>query len=314
VVGDDAAVLSLPPAASLVVTTDVLVDGVHFASGLVPETAPTMTAADVGWRAAAANLSDLAAMGAAPVGLTVGLGLPGTTPVHWVEQLYEGLTACLQPYDTVVLGGDLCRAPGITLAITALGQVAPEQVIRRSAARPGDGILVSGAHGAARAGLELILKPDWGIDLEPRDRAALIQAHRRPRPRLDIPPLLRTLNPQGRVAGMDSSDGLADAVLQICRASGVGARLDRSRLPSPAALQQTRSCDPETAAHWTLYGGEDFELVLCLPPADAEALAQQLQDASIIGEITAGSEVQLVDPRGLLPPQRLTLEQGFQHF
>lgn len=313
-VGDDAAVLTLPPSGSLVVTTDVLVDGVHFASGLVKEIAPTMTATDVGWRAAAANLSDLAAMGATPVGLTVGLGLPGSTPVSWVEQLYEGLSSCLQQYQTVILGGDICRAPVITLAITALGQVAPEQVIRRSAAHPGDLILVSGVHGAARAGLEILLNPDWGADLEASDRAALIQAHQRPRPRLDIPPLLPALNPQGRVAGMDSSDGLADAVLQICRASGVGARLDRSRLPIPAALQKTRFCDLETAVHWTLYGGEDFELVLGLPQAAAEALAEQLQDATIIGEITTGSEVRLIDPSGTVPPQRLTLEQGFQHF
>lgn len=273
-----------------------------------------MTPADVGWRAAAANLSDLAAMGAAPVGLTVGLGLPGTTPVSWVEQLYEGLSNCLQQYKSVILGGDICRSPVITLAITALGQVAPEQVIRRSAARPGDLILVSGAHGAARAGLEILLNSEWGSDLEPNDRAALIHAHQRPRPRLEIPPLLRSLNPEGRVAGMDSSDGLADAVLQICRASGVGACLDSSRLPIPAALQKTQFCDPETAVHWTLYGGEDFELVLCLPLTDAEALVQQLQDAAIIGEITAGSEVELVDPTGILPPRRLTLEQGFQHF
>jgi len=314
VVGDDAAVLALPPSDSLVVTTDVFVDGVHFASGLMKETTQTMTAADVGWRAAAANLSDLAAMGAAPLGLTVGLGLPGTTPVHWVEQLYEGLTHCLNHYNTVILGGDLCRAPVMTLGITALGQVNPEQVIRRSAARPGDVVLVSGAHGAARAGLELLLNPDWGRDLEPSDRAALIQAHQRPRPRLEIPPLLRALNSQGRVAGMDSSDGLADAVLQICGASGVGARLDRSRLPIPDALLKTRSCDPETAVNWTLYGGEDFELVLCLPPTDAEALAKQLNHAAIIGEIIAGSEVQLLDPRGTVPPQQLTLEQGFQHF
>ena len=106
IVGDDAAILEVPAGKSLVVTTDVLVDGVHFSE-------QTTTPEDVGWRAAAANLSDLAAMGAMPLGITVGLSLPPNTPVSWVERLYQGLTACLQSYQTSIVGGDVCRSPTI---------------------------------------------------------------------------------------------------------------------------------------------------------------------------------------------------------
>ncbi len=303
-VGDDAAVVATAPGKSLVITTDVLVDGVHFSDR-------TTSPADVGWRAAAVNLSDLAAMGATPVGLTVGLSIPGDVPITWIEQLYQGLTDCLQQYDTVIVGGDVCRSPIITVAIAAFGHISPEQVIRRSAAQPGDAILVTGVHGASRAGLELLLHPSWGSNLSKTERHSLIQAHQRPKPRLDVPLLLGQLQP-GRVAGMDSSDGLADAVLQICRASGVGARIERSQIPIPHALALT---SPEQALEWALYGGEDFELVLALPPEIALSLLPQLeQGAAIIGEIVVGTEVQLIDETGQSPAIALSLSQGFQHF
>lgn len=305
-IGDDAAVLALPPGRSLVVTADMLVDGVHFSDRT---TAPE----DAGWRAAAANLSDLAAMGAEPTGITVSLGLPGNLPVIWVERLYQGLTACLQPYQVPIVGGDTCRSPVVTVAITAFGTVA-EPVIRRNQARPGDAILATGWHGASRAGLELLWHPESGQDLSPDERTHLILTHQRPRPRLDVLPLLRTIAPfPTRIAGMDSSDGLADAVLQICRASGVGARLTRQQLPVAPGL--TAWVGADQALNWALYGGEDFELVLCLLPELAEALLSQLgQGAAIVGQISETPEVWLEDRTGQAQPMRLNLEQGFQHF
>lgn len=308
IVGDDAAVLTTEPGQSLVVTTDLLVDRVHFSEG-------TTSPEDVGWRAAAMNLSDLAAMGASPLGLTVGLGVPGELSVSWVENVYQGLSACLQQYATPIVGGDVCRSPVITLAIAAFGQVSPQQVIRRSAAQPGDAILVTGVHGASRAGLELLLNPNWGSDLSELERRLLIQAHQRPQPQLDVIPKLWQLDKQLRVAGMDSSDGLADAVVQICRASGVGASLERADMPIATPLTKTTFMTPEQALEWALYGGEDFELVLALPPAIATSLAQQLgQGAAIIGEIVAGTGVQLVDRTGQYPAITLSLSRGFQHF
>ncbi len=125
VVGDDAAVLATNPGESIVITTDVLVDNVHFSD----RTTPPHSA---GWRAMAANLSDLAAMGAQPLGMTIGLGLPPTTSVSWVEALYQGMSDCLQQFGGAIVGGDIVRSPVRTIAITALGQVQPAQVITRS--------------------------------------------------------------------------------------------------------------------------------------------------------------------------------------
>ncbi|MEB3338825.1 MAG: thiamine-phosphate kinase [Leptolyngbyaceae bacterium] len=323
VVGDDAAVLLTKPGQSLVVTTDLLVEGVHFSLGLATPGIYTTSPADAGWRAAAANLSDLAAMGASPLGITVGLALPSDLPVAWVEQLYQGLTDCLQLYNTHLVGGDVCRSSILTVAIAAFGQVSPERTLRRSTARPGDGIVATGVHGASRAGLELLLHPEIAPTLSPVDRTNLIKAHQRPRPRFDVIPILwdildtqsKIQNPKSKIfpAAMDSSDGLADAIVQICQASGVGARVERSQIPIPAALQEWLSA--EQALEWALYGGEDFELVLCLPLQAAEELVNNLgQGAAIVGTITSEPEILLTDAMGHYPTQSLSLSQGFQHF
>ncbi|MEH2241960.1 thiamine-phosphate kinase [Nostoc sp.] len=309
IIGDDAAVLVTAPEQSLVVTTDILIDGVHFSN-------LTTSPEDAGWRAAAANLSDLAAMGASPLGITVGLGLPGEVRVSWVERLYQGMTECLQQYNTPIVGGDIVRSPVTTLAITAFGQVLPNQIIRRSAAVVGYAIVVTGVHGASIAGLELLLHPELAKNLKDAERTALIRAHQRPQPRLDVLPILwkiLTPNSQLFVAGMDSSDGLADAIIQICRASGVGAVLECRQIPVPKTFNHW--LPQEQALEYALYGGEDFELVLCLPQELALALVQHLSEgAAIVGNITSGSTVLLHDEQKKFPSQVLNLSQGFQHF
>lgn len=307
IVGDDAAVMDIKPGKSLVITTDMLVDGVHFSDR-------TTSPEDAGWRAAAANLSDLAAMGAEPLAITVGLGVRGDTPVCWVERLYQGMTSCLQQYNTSIVGGDVARSPVNTLSITAFGQVNPNRTIRRSAAQPGDAIVVTGVHGASRAGLELLLHPEFAQNLTTGDRDALIEAHQRPRPRLDVLPFLwYAVGDSPRVAGMDSSDGLADAVVQICQASAVGARIERDRIPVPKEISEIVSA--EQVLDWALYGGEDFELVLCLPPLAAEIFVQKLDVcAAIVGAIANDTDILLVDKNGKYPDEPLTRSRGFQHF
>lgn len=306
VVGDDGALFRVEPGCSLVVTTDVLVDDVHFSDR-------TTNAIDVGWRAAAANLSDLAAMGAKPIGITVGLSLPGEVPLVWVEQMYQGLHLCMQHYGAEILGGDLCRSPTITVAITAFGQVADQRIILRSNARVGDKIVVTGIHGASRAGLELLLHPEMAAALDENRRNFLIKAHQRPQPRLDVLECLWQIKDLSRVAGMDSSDGLADAIIQICRCSNVGAIVDRNLIPQLSDLEQIVS--PQQAWEWILYGGEDFELVLCLDDRAAQVLIDNLgKDAAIIGEIVAGDKVVLIDSNHFYPQRILSMTEGFQHF
>jgi thiamine-monophosphate kinase len=316
-IGDDGAILHPPVGFELVVTTDVLVDGVHFSDR-------TTTPFDVGWRSVAANLSDLAAMGAAPLGITVGLSLPPKLPVVWLEQLYAGMQACLERYGTGIIGGDLTRSSVTTVAITALGAVSADRVIARSTAQIDDAIVVTGYHGDSHAGLQLLLDPELVRDISKftdktdlqTHRQRLITAHQRPQPRLDVLPILDTLRLNSSqifpISGMDSSDGLADAIVQICRSSKVGATISRSSLPISPALAQMF---PETALSSALYGGEDFELVLCLPKSIALELVDRIgTGASIVGNITRSTDMILVDESSLQPPIQLDLHSGFKHF
>jgi thiamine-monophosphate kinase len=306
VVGDDGAILATDPHKSLVVTTDVLVEKVHFSDR-------TTSAYDVGWRAAAANLSDLAAMGASPLGITVGLCLPGNQQVNWVEELYQGITDCLNLYPTPLVGGDLCRSKVTTIAITAFGEVDPQKAIRRSSARPGDAIVVTGWHGLSRGGLELLLNPQHQDNLDSIECQKLIKAHQRPLPRLDVLEFLASIPEEIAIAGMDSSDGLADAIVQICKNSDVGAIIDRSSLTIFSGLIKLAGL--EQAREWLLYGGEDFELILCLPPDFATVLVQELgKNAAIIGTITDHKQSIIVDNNCSTYQKTLKINEGFRHF
>lgn len=298
-VGDDAAVLALPPGAQLVATTDLLFEGVHFSE-------QTTTAYDAGWRAAAANLSDLAAMGASSLGMLVGLGLPPDTPVAWIEGFYQGFTACCAPWKAPILGGDTCRAAIRAIAVTALGSVEPSRILRRGDVHPGDALVVTGTLGDSRAGLEVLLHPERFGDAHPDDLDLVIAAHQRPIPRLDVPALI--WEHTDRAAAMDTSDGLADALIQVTEQSRCGARLDTRRLPLSTALCNLAG---RKAVDWALYGGEDFELLIALPEAAAAALVTALLAAgipgAIIGEAIAGCGV--IDEAGCFLGR-----PAFQHF
>ena len=305
---DDAALLPAGENGDLVVNTDVLVEGLHFSEA-------TTGPADVGWRAAAANLSDLAAMGCTEVvGLTVGLVAPASTPWCWVEGVYGGLRQALDTYGGVLLGGDCSGGAQRLLAITAIGRLggpptatgqpgasASSGPIRRGDGRPGDWLVCSGPHGLSRLGLALLqgefpgesaavpnASPgaQLGAQLDPGLRQRAIAAHRRPRPRFDAVRALIACQPGGldwRVGGCDSSDGLAAAAAAIAASSGCGARLVHTTLPLDPAMAAL----PQAEA-WCLGGGEDFELVLALEPVWAVALIAALPGTTRIGELVTG--------------------------
>lgn len=320
IVGDDAALLTPQPGQQIVVTTDVLVDGVHFSDRTTPPHA-------AGWRAVTANLSDLAAMGATGLGITVGLSLPPSTSVDWVKQLYRGMADCLAIYGIPMVGGDVCKAGQRAIAITALGQVEPRRAWRRNTAKVGDAIVVTGSHGGSRAGLALLLGEPFELSwqgLEQRSlRDELIHQHQYPRPRLDWVRNFRDWMgdelQNSCVTAMDSSDGLADAVVQLCRASGFGAEMYADAMPILPALKPSPGRSllgqplSEQVLNFVLYGGEDFELVLCLEPQlAAEICGEPALGAFIIGEITAEPDVILSQGDG--SQLRLDLDSGFQHF
>lgn len=307
---DDAAVLGCP--GQLVVNTDVLVEGVHFSEA-------TTSPSDVGWRAAAANLSDLAAMGCRrSLGLTVGLVAPPSTPWSWVEGVYEGMAACLQAHGHggVLLGGDCSSGCERLLAITAVGPLDPtEATIRRCDGRPGDWLVTSGPHGLSRLGLALLQHELSAIETQALPvglRRHAIAAHQRPVPRFDAVRALHASRPgteAWRVGGTDSSDGLVAAAGAIAAASGCQALLEPSHLPLEPAMAQLAQ-----AKAWCLAGGEDFELVLALEPSWADALVAALPGATRIGMLVAGRSGEIGWSDGRPWPEASSGISGFQHF
>ncbi len=247
--GDDAALWQPSRSHRSAISTDMLVEGVDF-------TRDSMSLEDAGWRAMAANVSDLAATGARPVLATVALGLPQASSLEEVLEIYRGLVGCAARYKLAIAGGDLSRADAIVIAITVVGEVRPSNVKTRAGGRPGDVLAVTGALGAARAGLELTRE---SVPLEGLEEEAL-RAFRRPEARVA----------EGRFfaasrnvrAMMDLSDGLATDVRRLAAASGCGAELNNIPVAKSArALCAVRKDDPERFA---LRGGEDFELLVAI--------------------------------------------------
>jgi len=259
-IGDDAAALDDDPAT--VITTDLLVDGVHFRRA-------TAGGRDLGHKALAVNLSDLAAMGARPVAAVVGLGVPADQLADELDRLYEGMEELAARYGLTVAGGDVSSAPALTIAVTAIGRmpagVAP---VRRSGGRSGDLLCVTGALGAAAAGLLLLEDPELAPDLA--EAPALIAAHRRPEPRLAAGAALAA---GGAGALMDLSDGLALDASRLARASGLAAIIDLAALPlAPGVAQAARAAGQE-ADVLAATGGEDYELLAAVAPEDLDRLA-----------------------------------------
>jgi thiamine-monophosphate kinase len=258
--GDDAAVVTAPDA-RVVATTDVLVEGVHFRRDW-------SSAYDVGRKAAAANLADVAAMGATGTALLVGLAAPGDLPVSWATGLADGLRDEAAAVGAVVVGGDTVRCDRVVVSVTALGDLAGAAPVTRAGAQPGDVVVVAGRLGWSAAGLALL---ECGTCDGP-----LVEAHRRPAPPYALGPALARA---GATAMCDVSDGLVADLGHIARASGVLIGLHSGRLADDAVtLEQV------------LTGGEDHALVATLPPGTA------LPDGCrTIGRVSAGGPEVLVD-------------------
>jgi thiamine-monophosphate kinase len=254
-VGDDAAVLVPAPGRRLVVTTDVLVDGVHFRDDLSePE--------DWGWKAVAANVSDVAAMGGEPRWLVVALTVPAGTAVERLERVYAGLAEACRAFVVALVGGDTSAGPALSLAVTALGEAG--QVVTRSGARPGDRLAVSGPLGAAAAGLALLERGDAGARELLGRFPSLAAAHRRPRPDLAAGPRLARA---GATAMVDVSDGLAGDALHLAEASGTGLEVVDAAVPLAAGVAEAAALLGRDPVELALGGGEDFVLAAALPRA-----------------------------------------------
>lgn len=292
---DDAALVSLPGGCELVVAKDAMVAGVHF----LPDDPPALVAGKL----LRVNLSDMAAMGADPLGYLVALLRPATIDDAWLEAFWRGMGTDQALFGVHLLGGDTVSTPGpLALSLTILGTVPAGAALRRSAARPGDDVWVSGTLGDAALGLRVLR----GLAVAEDEALALVDRYRTPRPRLALGRALRGV----AHAVMDVSDGLLADLGHILDASGVGARIEAGRLPLSAAARGVPG-----ALDAALAGGDDYELLLTAGPesrAAVAALATADVPLSRIGQITAERGLVLIGLDGEVVSAKP--QGGWQHF
>lgn len=279
---DDAACLSPRPGHDLVLTTDALVETVHF----LPEDAP----GSIARKALGVNVSDLAAKGADPVGFLLSLALPKDWTEEWLAAFAEGLGQAARDFGCPLLGGDTVKAKGaLTLSVTALGEVPQGRMVRRTTARPGDVICVTGTIGDAALGLRLRASPAWARALAEDQRAFLADRYLHPQPRRRFAPVLR----EHGSAAMDVSDGLAGDLAKMMRASGASALVEIESVPLSPAVRAALQSAPDLI-DLVLTGGDDYE-ILCTMPEDAFDSARRKADSvgivlSMIGRVVEGGE------------------------
>ncbi len=289
---DDAAVFSPPPGCELVITKDAITEGVHF----LGSESPSLIAA----KALRVNLSDLASMGATPLCYFMALVLPRTTSEQWLKKFAAGLGATQAEFSIALAGGDTTANDGkLSISITAIGTVPQGTALKRSGARTGDDIYVSGTLGDSAIGLELLTSSPSPFQGEGRgDGSNFINRYLTPQPRIELGIKLRTV----ANACMDISDGLAQDLSHICTASNVGATIYTDKLPT-------------TNIQKALTGGDDYELLFTASPekkSQIEELSKSLQlPLTRIGEITAGNNIKILDSSGT---EIKLSKKGFKHF
>lgn len=302
---DDAAVISPEPGFDLVITKDAVAAGVHFF--------PDDPADAIAAKALRANLSDLAAKGAEPVGYLMALALPADWSASWLERFVAGLAADQARYGITLLGGDTLKASGgLTVSITAIGRLPAGTIVRRAGAKPGDRLFVTGTIGDAALGLALRLDPakavGWQLDTEMGDHLA--GRYLRPEPRTAAAEAVRRF----ASAALDVSDGLIGDLTHLTDASGVAARVEAGRVPLSPAAARAAANDP-TAFEHALTGGDDFEILAAVSAERSAAFQDALETATVpvveIGAIGEGSGVSVVGEDG----RPLSLgAASFRHF
>jgi thiamine-monophosphate kinase len=319
--GDDAAILAPPPGCEIVVSTDAYAEGVHFSSEyLKPD--------EIGHRVMAGTLSDLAAMGARGLAAFVNLHAPEDLSVEFLHEAYRGLRRVADPCGVAIAGGDTIRG-SLCFDLTAVGTVVPGEAIRRSGARRGDQIFVSGELGRSEAG-RLLLSGQVRLELSGAQRAVVESAHRTPIPRFDVAEFLTTLerrtvrldeNREDKerirpTAMIDVSDGLALDLHRMCTASQTGCRLYASEIPVNAAARRIARHRREGEAALALGGGEDYELLFTLSKEHAPFVVERAKEKRVtlsrIGEMTDAEDgTVLVLENGTSEPLPAA---GYDHF
>ncbi|MCE3295679.1 MAG: thiL [Crocinitomicaceae bacterium] len=309
-VGDDAAVISISDEEALLVTTDALLEGVHFSLMYTP-------LMHLGYKAVMVNLSDIYAMNGIAQQITVSIAVSNRFPVEALEELYAGIKKACDFYKIDLIGGDTTTSlSGLVISITALGRAKKSDVVYRSGAKENDLLVVTGDLGAAYMGLQLLERekevfkanPNIQPDLDGNDY--LLERQLKPEARRDIVDLLKALEVKP-TSMIDISDGLASEIFHLCKASKTGCTIYDEKVPIDAKTSMAAiefNIDPITAA---LNGGEDYELLFTISQSDYDKIAGN-PNLTVIGHMTdANSGVNLVDKNGALLPLKA---QGWNHF
>lgn len=304
-IGDDAAVLEPTPGTSLVATTDMLIEDVHFRRRWAEP-------ADIGWKAIAVNLSDIAAMGGTPRWALVALACPESTPPEEIEAFYEGALALCDAYGVVIVGGDTSSSTGGWIVnVMLLGEAATP--VLRSTARCGDVIAVTGALGRSAAGLSLLERDAAPRGVTPALLAEVTGAHLRPRPRVAEARWLAGTG--GLTAMMDLSDGLATDLPRLVAESAAGATIHVEHLPVAVSTRTVAAALGHDPLAWATGGGEDYELLVTCDRGAFDRLRSGLGqvlgvELTAVGDITAGQGVRWLDDSG----RDVAVAAGFEHF
>ncbi len=309
-IGDDCAVYSGIAGKYQIISTDALIENVHFK---LSTTKPKL----LGRKALSVNISDIAAMGGTPHLALVTLGIPKTLPVKFLDGLYQGMNEICEQHQIEIAGGDTTVSPShLFINITIVGEAQKKQLFTRSGACPGDKIFITGSPGESALGLQLLSSPrkKWKGNLKFQKK--MIQAHLDPVPRLTESKML--VKSSARITSMiDISDGLAQDLLHICKASNVGAVLRDEWLPMSRELKDLTALNKLTALDYIMAGGEDYELLFTLKSEDVRKLTSQFKNAKTpvtqIGEVTAHPQkVVLLNGDG--KSKSLKKFSGFDHF
>ncbi len=303
-IADDCAALDLGGPDYLLWTVDTLVEGVHFDLSYV-------SLSQLGRKSLAVNLSDLAAMGGKALYALLSLGWPPGRDLAGALEFGEGLAACARDYGVAVIGGDTVASPaGLAVALTVLGRVPKNEILRRSGARIGDLIYVTGPLGESAAGLKILRR---GLSLDPTQREPLVRAHLDPQPQLAAG---RLLAKEGlATACIDLSDGVATDLMHICQLSGVWARLAATDIPIPPEVKTVARMVGQDPLELALQGGEDYQLLFTSPPDRASHLPKVFTQAGLgvpnrVGEIIPGREVVLIT----MEKEKIISGRGYDHF
>ncbi len=303
-IGDDTAVVKPTDLDYILLTTDLLVEDVHF-------TLDTISPWQLGYKSIAVNLSDIAAMGGLPNYGVISLALNPKTNVSTVEDLYRGMADVSRKYDLRIVGGDVTKSDKMIINVAIVGEVEEENLCRRSDAQVEDIIMVTGELGASAAGLRIILNP--GLRSKVKDADRLEKAHFLPEPRIREGRILAKL---GIHALEDISDGLASEIKHICEASMVGARINLSKVPIARGVEKVAELTGERAIDIALSGGEDYGLVFTAPIEIQKEIEKSFAGIGIkvtaIGEILDKSQgITVVDWSGNVKPLEIS---GYTHF